>query len=131
MGAVGTDWQLGGFAVDPPTDNSGDVGPLVQAMAGFGGGAADSSNTALIGADTSQQTLLTTPPTRGRPPKGAIYIPDKYGRRQTTPKCCGSVGSQRTAKRPRTLSVGGWHKHEGRCQTKLQPHVTSGCARIA
>src|SRR5438309_11358680 len=24
-------------AVDPPTDNSGDVGPLVQAMAGFGG----------------------------------------------------------------------------------------------
>jgi hypothetical protein len=34
-------------------------GPLVQAMAGFGGGPADSSNAALIGADTSQQTLLT------------------------------------------------------------------------
>ena len=36
---------------------------LVQAMAGFGGGsgAADSIETAPLGADTSQQTFLTTP----------------------------------------------------------------------
>jgi hypothetical protein len=61
LGAVGLDWQLGGFAVDPPTDNSADVGPLVQAMAGFGGDAADSTNAAPIGAETSQQTFLTTP----------------------------------------------------------------------
>jgi hypothetical protein len=63
LGAVGLDWQLGGFAVDPPTDNSGDVGPLVQAMAGFGAdsGAADGLNAAPLGADTSQQQLLTTP----------------------------------------------------------------------
>jgi len=38
LGAVGLDWQLGGFAADPPTNNSGDIGQLVQAMAGFGGG---------------------------------------------------------------------------------------------
>jgi hypothetical protein len=61
LGTVGLDWQLGGLAVDPPADNSGDVGSLVQAMAGFGGGAAASSNTAPLGADTSQQTFLTTP----------------------------------------------------------------------
>jgi hypothetical protein len=30
-------------------------------MAGFGGGAADTSATAPLNADTSQQTLLTTP----------------------------------------------------------------------
>src|SRR5215470_10869224 len=51
LGQVGLDWQLGGFAVDPPTDNSGNVGQLVQAMAGFGGGsgAANSLNTAPLG----------------------------------------------------------------------------------
>ena len=65
LGAVGLDWQLGGFAADPPTvsgtfaDMSNDQ--LVQAMAGFSGGAADTSNTAPPSADTSQQTLLTTP----------------------------------------------------------------------
>jgi hypothetical protein len=58
--AVGLDWQLGGFAVDPPTDNSSEIGPLVQAMAGFGGGATASPNAAPI-ADTSQQPFLTTP----------------------------------------------------------------------
>jgi len=26
LGAVGLDWRLGGFAADPPTDNSGNVG---------------------------------------------------------------------------------------------------------
>jgi hypothetical protein len=63
LGAVGLDWQLGGFAVDPPT---GSIQPasnaqLVQAMAGFGGSAADTSNPIPLSADTSQQTLLTTP----------------------------------------------------------------------
>jgi hypothetical protein len=63
LGAVGLDWQFGGLAVDPPTDNSGDAGHLVQAMAGFGGGsgAGESLNTAPISAETSQQPLLTTP----------------------------------------------------------------------
>ena len=70
LGAVGLDWQLGGFAAnspagamgsseDQPTSNA----QLVQAMAGFNGsgGAADASATAPLGADTSQQTFLTTP----------------------------------------------------------------------
>jgi len=66
LGSVGLDWQLGGFAVDPPSGSAGDssqVGQLVQAMAGFGGGtgAAESLNTAPLGTDTSQQPLLTTP----------------------------------------------------------------------
>ena len=71
LGTVGLDWRLGGFAVDPPDasmDNSsnqavGSTDQLVQAMAGFGGGsgAAESLNTVPLGADTSQQTLLTTP----------------------------------------------------------------------
>jgi hypothetical protein len=60
LGAVGLDWQLGGFAVDPPAGDSS-AGQLVQAMAGIGGGAADGLNTASLGADTSQQTLLTPP----------------------------------------------------------------------
>ena len=65
LGQVGLDWGLGGFAVDPPTglgpfaDGSNDQ--LVQAMAGFGGDAADDSNTVLLGDDTSQQPLLTAP----------------------------------------------------------------------
>jgi hypothetical protein len=65
LGSVGLDWQLGGFAVDPPTasmGNTSQAAQLVQAMAGFGGGgAADSLNTPPLGADTSQQPLLTTP----------------------------------------------------------------------
>jgi hypothetical protein len=61
LGQVGLDWRLGGFAVDPPTDNSGDVGQLVQAMAGFDGGAADDSNSVFLGDDPSQQPFLTTP----------------------------------------------------------------------
>jgi hypothetical protein len=62
LGAVGLDWQLGGVAVDPPTDNSGDIGQLVQAMAGFddSGGAVDGLNGGFIN-DTSQQALLTAP----------------------------------------------------------------------
>jgi hypothetical protein len=66
LGAVGTDWSLGGFAADPPTGSMGGSGSttqLVQAMAGFGGGsgAGESLNTGALGADTSQQPLLTTP----------------------------------------------------------------------
>ena len=61
LGAVGLDWQLGGFAVDPPTGSmgssdsqSGSTAQLVQAMAGFGGGgAADGLNTPPLNADTS------------------------------------------------------------------------------
>jgi len=65
LGTVGLDWQLGGFAVDPPTgsgafaDSSNDQ--LVQAMASFGGDAADDSDSVFLGDDTSQQSLLTTP----------------------------------------------------------------------
>jgi uncharacterized repeat protein (TIGR01451 family) len=66
LGRVGLEWQLGGFAADPAAasmGSSGSVSQLVQAMAGFGGGsgAAESLNTAPLGADTSQQPLLTTP----------------------------------------------------------------------
>src|SRR6516162_9766447 len=68
LGSVGLDWQLGGFAADPPSasnasmGSSGQAAQLVQAMAGFGGGsgAGEGSNTAALGADTSQQPLLTT-----------------------------------------------------------------------
>src|SRR5262249_44313782 len=67
LGAVGLDWQMGGFAADPPTvsgaftDVSNDQ--LVQAMAGFGGGsgAGDGLKSAALGADTAQQPFLTTP----------------------------------------------------------------------
>jgi hypothetical protein len=74
LASVGLDWQLGGFA---PTASNGFIrnsgGPLasqpaagstsqlVQAMAGFGGGAADTSTISPLGADSSQQTFLTTP----------------------------------------------------------------------
>ena len=67
LGQVGLDWQLGGFAADPPTgsmgSSDGSTSQLVQAMAGFGGGsgAAETLNAGALGADTSQQTLLTAP----------------------------------------------------------------------
>jgi hypothetical protein len=65
LGAVGLDFQVGGFAVDPPIGSMGSsnqVGQLVQAMAGFGsGGAAETMNTGPLSAETSQQPLLTTP----------------------------------------------------------------------
>jgi Subtilase family len=69
LGAVGVEWQLGGFAptislppdFTQPEGLAGSTSQLVQAMAGFGGGAADTSNTVPLGADTSQQTFLTTP----------------------------------------------------------------------
>jgi len=68
LGTVGLDWQLGGFAVSTPTgsmaSSDGSTSQLVQAMAGFDGssGAGESLNTAPLGADISQQTLLTTTP---------------------------------------------------------------------
>src|SRR5205823_10392264 len=53
LGTVGTDWQLGGFAASSPTgsmgSSDGSTSQLVQAMAGFGGGAADASNTVPLG----------------------------------------------------------------------------------
>src|SRR5262249_48960241 len=66
LGAVGLNFQVGGFAADPPTGSMGSAdsaSQLVQAMAGFGGGsgAAENLNTAPLGADISQQPLLTTP----------------------------------------------------------------------
>jgi hypothetical protein len=64
LGQVGLDWQLGGFAPATSTDSPAAVAQLVQAMSGFGGssGAADGLNTTALAAETSQQTLLTTPP---------------------------------------------------------------------
>jgi hypothetical protein len=66
LGAPGPDWQLGGFASSTPTGSMGSLdgstSQLVQAMAGFdGGGGAGNLNTVPLGADTSQQTFLTTP----------------------------------------------------------------------
>jgi len=65
LGTVGLDWQLGGFAADPPTGSGafadGSNDQLVQAMAGFGGDADDESNSVFLDDDTSQETLLTTP----------------------------------------------------------------------
>jgi hypothetical protein len=64
LGAVGLDWQLGGFAADPPTgsmgSSDGSTAQLVQAMASFGGGsgATDNLNAAPLSADTSQQPFL-------------------------------------------------------------------------
>jgi hypothetical protein len=65
LGTVGLDWQLGGFAASTPTgsmaSSDGSTSQLVQAMAGFGGGAGDTSTISPLGADSSQQTFLTTP----------------------------------------------------------------------
>jgi hypothetical protein len=44
-----------------PAAMDGSSSQLVQAMAAFGGGAADSVASAPLSADTSQQTFLTTP----------------------------------------------------------------------
>ena len=67
LGAVGLDWQLGGFASDPPSSPGAfaDIphGQLVQAMAGFGdgnSGGGAGSNADFADADASQQPLLAT-----------------------------------------------------------------------
>jgi hypothetical protein len=68
LGRVGLDWELGGFAADPPTSSMGgsDDQPasnaqLVQAIAGFGGGSGAGDGLNAASPDTSQQTFLTTP----------------------------------------------------------------------
>jgi endoglucanase len=66
LGQVGSDWQLGGFAADPSLGSaaaSSQIGQVVQAMAGFGGGngAAQSFNTAPLAPEMSLPPLLTTP----------------------------------------------------------------------
>jgi hypothetical protein len=65
LGAPGPDWQLGGFAASTPTGSMGSLdastSQLVQAMAGFGGGAADSLNAVPLAAEVSQPTFLTAP----------------------------------------------------------------------
>ena len=65
LGQVGLEWQLGGFAADPPGgamgSSNGSTSQLVQAMAGFGGGADDASDAASLGDDPSEQPLLTPP----------------------------------------------------------------------
>ena len=70
LGAVGVEWQLGGFAptislppdFTQPEGLAGSTSQLVQAMAGFGGGsgADDGLNAGFVNAETSQQPLLTT-----------------------------------------------------------------------
>jgi hypothetical protein len=54
---------VGGMAIDLSGSASGSTSQLVQAMAGFdgGSGAAEGLNAAPLGADTSQQSFLTTP----------------------------------------------------------------------
>jgi archaellum component FlaF (FlaF/FlaG flagellin family) len=69
MGAVGAPWVVEGIAAAPATGSTGNSGvavgstaQIVQAMASFGApGAANAPPTVAEGADTSQQTLLTTP----------------------------------------------------------------------
>jgi hypothetical protein len=67
LGTVGTEWQLGGFAPGSPTGSMGSLdsstSKLVQAMASLDGssGAVNGLNIGAPSADTSQQTLLTTP----------------------------------------------------------------------
>ena len=65
LGSVGLDWGGGALAADPPSapagGANGSTSQLVQAIAGFGGGAADVSSAVPVSADTSQQTFLTKP----------------------------------------------------------------------
>ena len=65
MGQIAMDWQLGGFAAESTASgaSTGDLGQasqLVQAMAVFGGDAAEGYNGVFLGDDTSQQAYLTT-----------------------------------------------------------------------
>jgi hypothetical protein len=65
LGTVGLDWSVGGFAADPPTAagafTNAASSQLVQAMAGFGGGAVENLNTVPLAAETSPQPIITTP----------------------------------------------------------------------
>jgi hypothetical protein len=62
MGAVGAPWVVDGIAANSPSSAGSSTAQLVQAMAGFGGGSAgDTMSPTPLGADTAQQTFLTTP----------------------------------------------------------------------
>jgi glucose/arabinose dehydrogenase len=68
LGAIGLDWSVGGFAVDRPTGSVGNsdaqldsTTQLVQAMAGFGGSASDTSTAVPLATDSSQQPFLSNP----------------------------------------------------------------------
>jgi hypothetical protein len=69
LGAVGLEWQLGGFAANAPTASSASMGgasqaaQLAQAMASFGAGsgAADGLDVVSPMQESSQQALLTPP----------------------------------------------------------------------
>jgi hypothetical protein len=65
LGAIGLDWSVGGFAADRPSgsgaNSDGSTSQLVQAMAGFGGGASDISSASAFAADASQQQFLASP----------------------------------------------------------------------
>src|SRR5262249_62019753 len=97
LGQVGLEWQLGGFAVDPPTGSTGassQVSHLVQAMAGFGGGGADTSNVSPLGGGTTQQTFLTPPHAWGGyvPPNGLVaFSPARFSRENKNLTPCGSL----------------------------------------
>ena len=52
---------LGRPAISAALPADGSTSQLVQAMAGFGDGAADDSNAVSLEAETSRQTFLTTP----------------------------------------------------------------------
>jgi hypothetical protein len=63
---LGAPWIVYGIADDPQSASMGSsdssTAQLVQAMAGFGSDSATAPlNTAPLGADTSQQSFLTTP----------------------------------------------------------------------
>jgi hypothetical protein len=60
LGQVGLEWQLGGLGANPPSGANANA-QLVQAMAGFGDGAAGTMEAVALGDDPSQQPLLTTP----------------------------------------------------------------------
>jgi hypothetical protein len=62
MGAVGAPWVVDGIAANSPSSAGSSTAQLVQAMASFGGGSAgDTMSPTPLGADTAQQTFLTTP----------------------------------------------------------------------
>jgi hypothetical protein len=70
MGSVGAPWVVDGIAANSPSgapgasgNQLGSTAQLVQAMASFGAGAADTSTTVPLAAETSQQTFLAPPHT--------------------------------------------------------------------
>jgi len=64
MGVVGAPWVVDGIAANSPSGTGSQLGStaqLVQAMASFGGGAADGLNAGVVNGGASEQPLLTTP----------------------------------------------------------------------